>query len=145
MCLRACVRVCKYLWDVHMCVYVCVHTCTCMFVHVYACVHIHVYVYVDVCVGACMCVHANTLDQEPQIPTASGASRVVQMDCGRWKLTLVLRIQGTIESGGNVANGKPVSSRRRKMQLSSQHLLPAESWLSIVLIYRAVCGLSRWR
>ena len=141
-------RVCKYLCDVHMRVYVCTHTCTGVFVHVHACVHIRVYVYVDVCVGACMCVHANTLDQEPQIPTASGASRVVQMDCGRWKLTLVLRIQGTIESGGNVANRKSVSSRRRKMQLSSQHLLPAESWLSwlsIVLIYIAVCGLSRWR
>ena len=106
-----------------MCVHAYVPAHLCMCIHAYTFVYMCVLVHICVCM--CVCVHANTLDQEPQIPTASGSSRVVKMEWDRWKLTLVLRIQGAIESSGNVANRKPVSNRKRKIQLSSPHLLPA--------------------
>ena len=127
VCVSACLPACLYVsvW--------CTHVCICVYMHIYLHICARVYMRTHSCicvcwcvyVCACVCVHANTLDQEPQIPTASGSSRVVKMEWDRWKLTLVLRIQGAIESSGNVANRKPVSSRKRKIQLSSPHLLPA--------------------
>ena len=110
VCVPACMFVC--ICVVYTCVYMCVHAY--IPAHLCTCIHAYTFVYmcvlVRVCVCMCVCVHANTLDQEPQIPTASGSSRVVKMEWDRWKLTLVLRIQGAIESSGNVANRKPVSS-----------------------------------
>lgn len=71
-------------------VYICVCVCLCM------CVYVHIFMCRCVCwclyVCACVCVHASTLDQELQIPTPSGAGRVVKMEQARWKRTLVLRI-----------------------------------------------------